>query len=708
MRLRTLSFILLTIVALIPCLVLSAVIYQKVYHLTENSVEEKLDRVAKQINADVTHQVAILSNGLELLSEQNLMRLGIDNLFYSQQVYVSLNNFGMNNHLIESLYLVSEDGYVVESYAGDILAFEDSEIIKFDEYKKSIMYSDNMVEGKFVDSPWVEYFNNSELLENKSDQGGIAFIFPISSSVKLDIIDIHGHLIAIVPMSKVIELANSLKNHEELVNISVEGKYISGDIIDQSSDDVIKTNRIAITNPSFKNTLWLSLNIAQSSTEIINAIHAELSPVLTTGAIILIILLLVAVATAGFISRAFNQLNHLLRGFKLGGSINTKSFFITEFKDLNKLLATLQNTINQQIQKLNDKNSELARVDKLREKYLLEVELLNTGLEQQVELRTKELALTLGKVEHGHFVFQQLIKFRRELELCNSNRSVVAATLESIQTCLPGMPIALFLPSQIKHRAVFQNVNIEGLDPYHINELLSLGASSAVNDKEILLNNEYFYITTFKASNKSFGWLIIQNKLNSPEKQSWLTLFIAEINSYLMMRSLNEHLDRAASTDSLTQLQNRKAFDLYLSKLQSKEDCQIGLYVIDVNGLKIVNDTQGHEQGDQLIIKAAEILNDCANNISSHVYRIGGDEFSIILNHQELTQADKLTAKLTQQQLIARSDSKAVSFSFGYADTENESDEMLYKAADNNMYRDKALFYGRRKDDLPQPGLTQG
>lgn len=703
MRLRTLSFILLTMVALIPCLVLSAVIYQKVYRLTERTVEEKLERVAKQINADVVHQVAILSNGLELLSKQNLMRLGMDNLFYSKQVYVALNNFGKNNHLIESLYLVSSDGDVVESYAGDILEFEESEIIKLDQYKQSIMYSDKMVTGKYLASPWVEYFNNAGLLETNNHSGGIAFNIPISSSVKLDSIDIHGHLIAIVPVYKVVELANTLKNHEELVNISVEGKVIAGDIIEQGGDDVIKKSRIAITSPSFKNTLWLDLNIAQSSNEIISDIHAELAPILTTGAIMLVILLLIAVATADFISRAFNELNHLLQGFKLGGNINAKSFFITEFKDLNKLLSVLQNTINEQLQNLNDKNSELARIDKLREKYLQEVRLLNSGLEHQVVLRTEELALTLGKVEHGHFVFEQLIKFRRELETCNSNRSVVSTSLNSIQTCMPGLSVALFLPQQVKHRAVFQNVNIEGLDPYLVNEYLLTCPSQVVSNKKLLLNESRYYITTFKVSNNKQGWLVMKDKINSPEKESWLTLFIAEINSYLMMRSLNEHLDRAASTDSLTGLKNRKAFDHFLSKLESTLDVQAGLYVIDVNGLKSVNDNQGHELGDCLIINAAKILRDCAKNISTHVYRIGGDEFAIILDKNELPMAGVLTEKLIQHQISSRSDSDAVSFSFGYECTDNSGFEMLYKSADSNMYKDKAVFYGRRKGDIIQP-----
>ncbi|GLS92071.1 GGDEF domain-containing protein [Psychromonas marina] len=699
MRLRTLSFILLTLVALVPCIVLSVVIYQKVYNLTENAVEEKLDRVAKQVNVDVIHQFELLATGLDLLSKTKLMRLGMDNLLFSRRLYIEINDFGKNNPLIESLYLVSEDGAVVESYAGDILALEDSDLVKFDQHNSSMMYSDKMAAAQFAASPWVVYFDDSELLAKENENGGIALIIPIYSSEKMDVIDIYGYLIATIPISNLIAMAESVKNHQELVNISVQGKFIDGEKILLDDDNVIKSRRIAVTGQGFKNTVLIDLNVAQSSKEIINDIHKELTPVLTTGAFILVVLLLIAITVAHFFSRAFNQLNHLIESFKLGGDINFKPFFILEFRDLNKLLQVLHRTINQHVQILSDKNNELAKVDKLREHYLLEVQSLNSGLEQQVELRTEELAITLGKVEHSHFVFQQLIKFRRDLESCNSNITIAATMLSSLKICIPDISIALFLPKQEKHRSVFQHVNMEFLDPFLINEKYLDDVNIDITGKKIVVKEEELYLSNFNVSSEQTGWLVIKDKVNSPETQSLITLFIAEINSYLMMRSLNESLDRAASTDSLTGVKNRKAFDLYYAELQTSRHPRAGLFVIDVNGLKLINDNQGHDQGDLLIINAANTLTRCAKNITENVYRIGGDEFAILLNGIELNQVDTLMANLMQQQLFARCDSSVVSFSFGYECTDNCRFDVLYKTADSNMYKDKAVFYGRRKGD---------
>ena len=703
MRLRTLSFILLTLIALMPCLVLSVVIYQKVYNLTENAVEEKLDRVAKQVNVDVTHQFELLSTGLDLLSKQKLMRLGMDNLLFSKRLYIELNNFGKNNPLIESLYLVSDDGTVVESYAGDILALEDSELVNFEQQNHSMLGADKTVVTQLLASPWVTYFDNPELLAKPNEKGGIALIIPIYSSEKMDVIDIYGYLVATIPISNLISIAKTVKNHQELVNLSLLGQLIDGDQIDLEDDNVIKTRRITITSQGFKNTFLIDLNVAQSSKEIISDIHQELTPVLTTGAVILIALLLIAIAIAHFFSRAFNQLNHLIESFKLGGDIYFKPFFILEFRDLNKLLQVLHKTINQQVQNLSDKNDELAKVDKLREHYLLEVQSLNSGLEQQVELRTEELAITLGKVEHSHFVFQQLIKFRRDLEACNSNITIASTMLSHLKTCIPEISVALFLPKQEKHRTVFQHINMEFLDPYLINERYLSKGNIDVSSIKIGGQEEPIYLSNFNVSSEKTGWLAIKDNNNSPEKKSWVTLFIAEINSYLMMRSLNESLDRAASSDSLTGLKNRQAFDLFHAKLQNSAKPRAGLFVIDVNGLKAINDNQGHDQGDRLIINAANTLTRCAENITENVYRIGGDEFAILLSGNELNQVDTLMANLMQQQLYARCDSSIVSFSFGYDSTEQCGFDMLYKAADRNMYKDKAMFYGRRKEDrVPQ------
>lgn len=686
MRLRTLSFTLLITIALIPSLLLSVVIYQKVYQLVEMDLEQKLGRVAKQIDSDVLHQVELLATGLNLLSEQKLMRLGMDNLLYSGQVFSALNQFGKNNPLIESLYLVSADGFVVESYAGNILALEESELVNFKPNNSGMMYSSKLTLQQFITTPWFEYFKNPGLLEKENESNGIAFIVPVHSSIKLNTTELHGYLIAIVPVSKILDIANKVKMAKEKVNFSLIGNVIGGEPLSNADNLVIKTRPIAFSSAKFKNILWLDLNVAQSRAAMITSIHRVMSPVLTTGGIILLILILLAIVIAHFFSQTFNQLNNLIQRFTVGVTIPSRSFFILEFKDVCDLLRRLQKTINQQMRKLEAKNSELLKVNLLREKYLSEVRELNSNLEQQVELRTNELEKTLTKVEHSHFVFEQLIQFRRRLESCRSNRAVAKAIFESINICLPDVAIALFLPEQLKHRCISSYHNMAEPDFSEINQQISNNCMAE-------------HITCFNVETNLYGWLMIQNHEQQSQTNSWLTLFITEISSYLMMRSLNENLDMLASTDSLTGLKNRKAFDQLWDKLQIQPGSEVGLYIIDVNGLKVVNDQRGHEQGDLLIKDAGKLLNKCTQGITKQVFRIGGDEFAILLNGKDLQFADKLTTNLVQQQRAACNDNAKVNFSFGYVSSAECPLAMLYKEADSKMYIDKGNYYQRRKGD---------
>jgi len=105
---------------------------------------------------------------------------------------------------------------------------------------------------------------------------------------------------------------------------------------------------------------------------------------------------------------------------------------------------------------------------------------------------------------------------------------------------------------------------------------------------------------------------------------------LEEINSKLEL--YNRHLEGVASTDSLTGLENRLAFDELLAKIESSTEnkSQWTMLMIDMNGLKYTNDTFGHAAGDSLIISAAE----CFSKVftpKGRCFRIGGDEFVVII-----------------------------------------------------------------------------
>ena len=85
--------------------------------------------------------------------------------------------------------------------------------------------------------------------------------------------------------------------------------------------------------------------------------------------------------------------------------------------------------------------------------------------------------------------------------------------------------------------------------------------------------------------------------------------------------------------DTLTGVRNKNAYEEleeeYQLKIEKDTDLKFGLVVCDMNNLKIINDTMGHEAGDELIQSACTLL--CDTFLHSKVYRVGGDAFVVLL-----------------------------------------------------------------------------
>ncbi len=143
--------------------------------------------------------------------------------------------------------------------------------------------------------------------------------------------------------------------------------------------------------------------------------------------------------------------------------------------------------------------------------------------------------------------------------------------------------------------------------------------------------------------------------------------------------------------DALTGLQNRGCFDAELERLGNGRRFPVSIIVADVDGLKVVNDTQGHGVGDAVICRAASALRHAIRG-DDVVARIGGDEYAVILQEA----GEDIAAAAVERILKCLDDLNAeggavVSLSLGHA-TANDGGELLeaVRLADENMYRHKA------------------
>lgn len=119
------------------------------------------------------------------------------------------------------------------------------------------------------------------------------------------------------------------------------------------------------------------------------------------------------------------------------------------------------------------------------------------------------------------------------------------------------------------------------------------------------------------------------------------------------MQTKNAELSQQAFRDGLTKVGNRAGYLAaekdFQVRIDAGEQEQFALVVADVNGLKSVNDAMGHEAGDQLIRNASRCI--CRIYAHSPVFRIGGDEFVVILTGGDYARRDELLAELREKSL---------------------------------------------------------
>ena len=158
-----------------------------------------------------------------------------------------------------------------------------------------------------------------------------------------------------------------------------------------------------------------------------------------------------------------------------------------------------------------------------------------------------------------------------------------------------------------------------------------------------------------------------------------------------------EQLDLLAHQDPLVSLPNRRGFMRELERLVDRArrygEMSALLYV-DLDGLKMINDTFGHKAGDEALMQVAQLLVGGLRR-SDFVARIGGDEFAILLSHTDETSAHETASRLVD--LIAdcdfmhEGDALPLSVAIGVAAIGSEDEpECIMARADEEMYRRKA------------------
>lgn len=175
----------------------------------------------------------------------------------------------------------------------------------------------------------------------------------------------------------------------------------------------------------------------------------------------------------------------------------------------------------------------------------------------------------------------------------------------------------------------------------------------------------------------------------NPSTENEVIAFIRDITD---QKQFEEKLKFLSMHDQLTGLHNRAYFEEEISRLEKSREYPVTLISVDLDDLKLVNDSLGHDAGDRLLAASAEIIKKSVRG-SDLLARVGGDEFVAILPRTSQDEAEEVAARIRKnvEEYNLANEELPLGLSVGLATACNNrvSLHSVFKQADDYMYRDK-------------------
>lgn len=192
------------------------------------------------------------------------------------------------------------------------------------------------------------------------------------------------------------------------------------------------------------------------------------------------------------------------------------------------------------------------------------------------------------------------------------------------------------------------------------------------------------------------GGVLVADAPGALDRAGLLTSWLAACVAVWIATTAVGHSERRARTDAisdtLTGLLNRKAFDLRIESLEHQAAdgrLPVAILMCDLDGFKAINDTLGHDEGDDVLRRVADSLQASARS-TDRVYRLGGDEFAVVLDGASADDAMDIGERLRAGVEAAFPDFPRVTLSVGVAraqgahlhlhDVKSVADRALYEA----------------------------
>ena len=380
-------------------------------------------------------------------------------------------------------------------------------------------------------------------------------------------------------------------------------------------------------------------------------------------------------------------------------------------------------------------NKELAFQNEEKEKRAAELLIANKELALQNEEKEKraadllianeDLAFQNGekgkgggelRIANEALAFQNEEKIKKAAELLAANKEISAQAklIEMQRTCFVDKQLLAktldcigdaVISTDDKKNIVLLNKVAESLTGWKQEDAVGVSVDRVFNIiNERTRKKRYDFVASVMKSGKTHKLtnhtiLIQKNGKEILIEDSAAPIF-NEINEIvgvvIVFRDFSEKWERLKKSecvsfhDELTGLYNRRFYEDEIKRIDIKSNLPLSLIMADVNGLKLINDSFGHDVGDELLVKTANAMQlGCRTN--DIVARLGGDEFIIALPNSNAENTANVVNRIKQLLKDQKVNGLEISISFGFDTKAEEQEDIqdIFKKTEDRMYRHK-------------------
>ena len=301
--------------------------------------------------------------------------------------------------------------------------------------------------------------------------------------------------------------------------------------------------------------------------------------------------------------------------------------------------------------------------------------LWNSALRESVAVKTEELSRFLEELRDSEYTFRALFERSSDFILILDFDKIIDCNKASIELFGYESKDSLIGKSPWELSPMFQEKNVTSKEKFYF----------LLNDVENKTKTKFEWF-----HQKKDGTLV------TVEIVLTRILLKGKAVSHILMRDISDRklmenkLEYISYHDQLTELYNRRFFEEELKRMDVPRNYPLTIVMADVNGLKLVNDSFGHNFGDELLKKVGSIITGGCR-ADDVIARLGGDEFVVLLPKTDSYEAEQIINRMKNKAMEERIGSVSISVSFGW-ETKEAPEELIsevLKKAEDYMYKEK-------------------